>query len=91
MAERRLHPTAIIEQGAKLGAGVKIGPFCVVGREVALGEGVELVSHVAAAGTTAIRSAYADISVCLHRAPAPGSQISRRAVHSERGRRLHHP
>lgn len=54
MAEPGIHPTAIIEQGAKLGAGVKIGPFCVVGPEVALGEGVELVSHVAVAGTTAI-------------------------------------
>lgn len=54
MAEPGIHPTAIIEQGAKLGAGVKIGPFCVVGPEVALGEGVELVSHVVVAGTTAI-------------------------------------
>lgn len=54
MAEPGIHPTAIIEQGARLGAGVKIGPFCVVGPEVALGEGVELVSHVAVAGTTAI-------------------------------------
>jgi len=54
MAEPGIHPTAIIEQGAKLGAGVKIGPFCVVGPEVALGEGVELVSHVVVAGTTVI-------------------------------------
>ena len=54
MAEPGIHPTAIIEQGAKLGEGVKIGPFCVVGPEVALGEGVELVSHVVVAGTTTI-------------------------------------
>ncbi len=54
MAEPGIHPTAVIEQGAKLGEGVKIGPFCVVGPEVALGEGVELVSHVVVAGTTTI-------------------------------------
>ncbi len=54
MAEPGIHPTAVIEQGAKLGAGVKIGPFCLVGPEVVLGEGVELVSHVVVAGTTAI-------------------------------------
>ncbi len=54
MAEPGIHPTAIVEHGAKLGEGVKIGPFCVVGPGVALGEGVELVSHVVVAGTTTI-------------------------------------
>lgn len=49
-----IHPTAIVERGARLGAGVKIGPYCVVGPDVALGEGVELVSHVAVAGHTTI-------------------------------------
>lgn len=49
-----IHPTAIVEDGASVGAGVRIGPFCVVGPEVTLGEGVELVSHVAVAGVTTI-------------------------------------
>jgi UDP-N-acetylglucosamine acyltransferase len=49
-----VHPTSIVEDGAKLGADVKIGPFCVVGRDVTLGDGVELISHVAVAGTTKI-------------------------------------
>lgn len=50
----RIHPTAIVEQGAELGANVSIGPYCVVGPRVQLGDDVELVSHVCIAGTTSI-------------------------------------
>ncbi len=49
-----IHPNAVVEDGARIAAGVKIGPFCHVGREVSLDEGVELVSHVAVAGRTSI-------------------------------------
>lgn len=49
-----IHPTAIVESGARLGAAVKIGPYCVVGPDVSLGDGVELVSHVVVAGHTSI-------------------------------------
>lgn len=52
--ETLIHPTAIIEDGAKIGAGAKIGPFCTVGPEVELGEGCELKSHVALSGKTRI-------------------------------------
>ena len=52
MAE--VHRSAIVEDGAQLGADVKIGPFCVVGSQVTLGDGSELVSHVAVAGRTVI-------------------------------------
>lgn len=54
MAEVFIHPTAIVEDGARLAAGVRVGPYSMVGREVELGEGVELVSHVVVAGTTSI-------------------------------------
>lgn len=54
MAETHVHPTAIVEDGARLGPGVKVGPFCIVGPNASLGEGVELVSHVVVAGTTEI-------------------------------------
>jgi UDP-N-acetylglucosamine acyltransferase len=47
-----IHPLAVVEPGARLGAGVAIGPFCHVGGEVDLGEGVHLVSHVVVAGRT---------------------------------------
>ena len=49
-----IHTTAIVEEGASLGAGVRVGPFCTVGADVTLGEGVELISHVAVAGKTEI-------------------------------------
>ncbi len=49
-----IHPTAIIEPGAELGANVTIGPYCVVGAKVKLGDDVVLVSHVCVAGNTTI-------------------------------------
>jgi UDP-N-acetylglucosamine acyltransferase len=49
-----IHPTAIVEDGAILGAGVEVGPFCIVGRKVTLGDGVRLLSHVIVTGITTI-------------------------------------
>jgi len=49
-----VHPSAIVEAGAQLADGVKVGPFCHVGPEVSLGPGVELLSHVVVAGRTSI-------------------------------------
>ncbi len=49
-----IHPSAVVEDGARLGGDVVVGPFCHVGPKVALGEGVRLVSHVSLAGDTAI-------------------------------------
>jgi UDP-N-acetylglucosamine acyltransferase len=50
----QIHPTAIIEPGARLAESIRIGPFCHVGAEVELGERVELVSHVVVAGRTSV-------------------------------------
>ncbi len=49
-----IHPSAVVEDGATLGASVEIGPFCHVGPKVTLGEGVRLVSHVSLVGDTTI-------------------------------------
>ncbi len=54
MAEARVHPTAIVETGAQLGADVSIGPYCMVGPHVVLHDNVELISHVVIAGRTTI-------------------------------------
>jgi UDP-N-acetylglucosamine acyltransferase len=54
MSDKKIHTSAVIEDGAKVGDGVTIGPFCMVGPDVELGDGVELVSHVAVAGRTSI-------------------------------------
>ena len=49
-----IHPTAVIEPGARLGNGVSVGPYCVVGNDVVLGDGVRLESHVRVAGHTVV-------------------------------------
>lgn len=53
-AETFIHPSAVVESGACLGVGVRIGPFCHIGAAVELGDGVELISHVVVAGRTKI-------------------------------------
>ncbi len=50
----KIHPTAIIEDGAQLAGGVEIGPYCHVGGCCILDDGVRLVSHVVVAGRTRI-------------------------------------
>jgi UDP-N-acetylglucosamine acyltransferase len=52
----RIHPTAIIEPGAKVPASCSVGPYCHIGSEVELGENCELMSHVVIAGITRIGS-----------------------------------
>lgn len=54
MTDPAIHPTAVIEAGARIGAGCRIGPYCVIGPDVTLAEGVILHSHVAIAGVTSI-------------------------------------
>lgn len=49
-----IHRTAIVEDGAVLGADVDVGPFCIVGRDVTLHDGVRLQSHVVISGKTEI-------------------------------------
>jgi len=50
----QIHPSAVIDSKAQLGKGVEIGPFCYVGPEVVLGDGVRLISHVTIAGRTEV-------------------------------------
>ncbi|MGP2492758.1 acyl-ACP--UDP-N-acetylglucosamine O-acyltransferase [Mesorhizobium sp. PUT5] len=52
--ETVIHPSSVVEPGARLGAGVRIGPFCHVSADAVLGDGVELVSHVAVRSATTI-------------------------------------
>ena len=51
-----IHPTAIVEEGAVIGANVHIGPFCIVGPHVVIGEGTVLKSHVVVNGHTTMGS-----------------------------------
>ncbi len=49
-----IHPTAIVEDGAQVGKNVSIGPYCVVGADVTLGDGVTFASHVVINGRTRV-------------------------------------
>ena len=49
-----IHPTAIVEDGARLGADVTVGAFSIVGRDVTLEDGVTLDAHVLIRGRTVI-------------------------------------
>lgn len=49
-----IHSTAIIEEGAILEENVKIGPYCIVGKDVKIGKGTILQSHVVVEGITEI-------------------------------------
>lgn len=41
-----IHPTAVIDQTAKIGAGAHIGPYVVVGQDVEIGINAVLLAHV---------------------------------------------
>ena len=50
----KIHPTAVIHDGATLGADVEVGPYSIVGANVTLGDGTRLLSHVVIDGVTEI-------------------------------------
>jgi UDP-N-acetylglucosamine acyltransferase len=45
-----IHPLAVVSEHAQIGQNVQIGPFCFVGPEAILEDGVQLFSHVVIAG-----------------------------------------
>ena len=51
-----IHPSAVVDPTARLGADVHVGPFCIVGPDVELGDRVRLVSHAVVEGRTTIGS-----------------------------------
>lgn len=66
MSETDIHPTAVVDPGARLGAGVKIGPYCVIAANVEVGDGCRLQNHVTLEGPSTIGAknvfyAYASI------------------------------
>jgi UDP-N-acetylglucosamine acyltransferase len=50
MSAATVHPTALVDPAARLGAGTIVGPYCVIGAEVSLGENCWLQNHVTLAG-----------------------------------------
>lgn len=50
----RIHPTAVVDPGAKLADDVELGPYTVVGNGVELASGVRVASHAILVGRTTI-------------------------------------
>jgi UDP-3-O-[3-hydroxymyristoyl] glucosamine N-acyltransferase len=79
----RIHPTAVIGDGAEIGAGCEIGPYAVVGAGARLGEGcilgpqavvgeaVELGPHCRIHAHASISHAICGAGVVLH----PGARV----------------
>ena len=49
-----IHPTALVHSGAKLAAGVSVGPYSIIGEHVTIGEGTTIGPHVLIEGRTRI-------------------------------------
>src|SRR5205807_10052368 len=47
-----VHPTAIVDAGARIAGSAEIGPYCVIGAEVEVGAGTRLMAHVYVEGPT---------------------------------------
>lgn len=52
----RIHASAIVDPAARIPESCTIGPFCIVGDDVEMGEHCELLSHVVLKGPTKIGS-----------------------------------
>ena len=50
MSDVEIHPTAIVDSKATLGAGTIVGPYCIIAADVLLGEKCSLQHHVTLAG-----------------------------------------
>jgi UDP-N-acetylglucosamine acyltransferase len=50
----KIHPTALIEDGARVAPDIEVGPYCVIGSSAVIDAGVALHSHVVVRGNTQI-------------------------------------
>ncbi|MGA0134385.1 MAG: acyl-ACP--UDP-N-acetylglucosamine O-acyltransferase, partial [Opitutales bacterium] len=48
----RIHPTAVVEPGARLGADVEVGAYAFIGGDVALGDRTKVMHHATVEGRT---------------------------------------
>jgi UDP-N-acetylglucosamine acyltransferase len=50
MSDVQIHPTAIVDLTAEIGGGTVVGPYCLIGPEVVLGQNCWLQHHVTLCG-----------------------------------------
>ncbi|MFL6566664.1 MAG: acyl-ACP--UDP-N-acetylglucosamine O-acyltransferase [Burkholderiales bacterium] len=51
---RRIHPSAVVDAGARLADDVEVGPYCVIGADAEIGEGSWIGAHVVIDGRVRI-------------------------------------
>ena len=51
-----IHPTAVVDPKARIPGSCEIGPYCVVGANVEMGENCQLISHVVLEGPSKLGS-----------------------------------
>ena len=51
-----IHPSAVVSKNAEIHETSKIGPFCVIGDGVKIGNNNNLISHVSIVGDTKIEN-----------------------------------
>lgn len=49
-----IHPTAVVHPWARIGLGVRIGPYSVIGENVTIGDGCSIGTHVLIEGNTTV-------------------------------------
>ena len=59
-----IHPSAVVEEGARLGEGCVVGPFAYVGPEVTLGEGTQVGPHCVLHGKVTLGKGNLLVSHC---------------------------
>jgi UDP-N-acetylglucosamine acyltransferase len=65
MSAQQIHPQAVVSRKAKLGKGVKVGAFAMVGADVELGEGCEIQAHAVLQGPTRFGAGNMFHSFCV--------------------------
>ena len=53
-AARRIHPTALVEAGARVAIDVEVGPYAAIGPEVTIAAGCRIGPHAVITGNTSI-------------------------------------
>ena len=86
-----IHPTAIVDPKAEIGANVEIGPFSIVKANVTIGDGTFIGPHVTIDPYVEIGPNCQIFSVCVHRGGSPGHQIQGRSHLAQDREGYHHP
>ena len=79
MTAPRIHPSAVVEAGARLGEGVEVGAFCYIGADVEVGDGTTFGPHCSVHGPTRIGRENRFIGHC-----AIGGEPQDKKYHGER-------